>query len=590
MHALTFGAINLIGTAAELTANGYKFEALADETDYGNPVPIEQKIISWLQDGALLALNGYDNRDDMLIRIRITGADANKLAIAEQALVLETGGPNTLIWTPPDAAGQPCVFDVVMSNLEHSMDDLAELRLERIYTLRIQALPFARAQDLTTVTVPAPTGTQTITSIDTCSSFTNWAATCGFYPGPPSGTLTSGTSGGKVFAQLAGYASSSGTFTPKVTRSSLSASISTTPYIRVVVTTTQTQANLAALTFMVNGTAIPVAVQEGSTYWLDTTGYGLGTTMTSFSAMATFISTNAGSTGRIDVDDLSRSNFLGTQATNRQLARTLPIAGSARTQGNLALADAANSLGDVLVYTCPTVAGLVQPNLRQFLTSGNAPTGDSTTVSGFTSDASVLHTFDVPETGLLPGGYQLLARVKHASSGARTLTWAAKSRMGSTNLGDSQSGTASVTLTAGVYSIVTVASMVLPPKKIGTSGLVRIELTAGAGVTIDEAWLFNVEAGRLTQVACGSAAAAAGGSANRLWLDAPSLASPVRSVYLGFSSDRSDQYHAGLAELVSAQTHEFEPTSMNIFTVTTNSTAAAVTLSHYRRSHTHVVA
>lgn len=594
LHALTFGPLNLIGTAADLIADGFKLETLGTDADFGNPVPIEEKVISWLQDGAIVALQGHDNRD-MYMKVLVSAEDSDGLAQGEAALMLQTNKRNTLIWTPPDGAGEPCVFDVVMSHIELVTDLDSELYLERTYGLRIQAAPFARAKDLVSVTKAAPSGSQTLTTVDNGSSFTGWTA--GPANGTAGGTITTGVSGGTaVFVNGAAFTQfgSPHMFTIKLVRSGLSASLATTPYIRVD-TTLALAGGMFKLTFqptfVLNGVTVPIAIQYGNIYWLDTTGLGLGSTLNTFEVnWAEVYATGSTGTVNLSVADVSRSNVLGEPSTGRQLARTLEVAGTARTQGNLLLEDASNALGSVLVYTCPAVAGLVQPNLRTMLSSGNSQTVDSTTVSGFTSDLSVLHTFDIPVTGLLEGGHILLARVKHAASGARTLTWSAKARQGSTTLAGSQDGTTNITLTTGgAYQIVTVAKLNLPPRKLGLNGKVRIELTASSGVTLDEAWLCNVESGKLTKVECGTAAPSAGGAANRLWLDAPSLESPEPALYLGHASDRSDSYHAA-SEAESFLVHEFDPSSMNVFTVTTNSTASSITLSHYPRFHTHVVA
>lgn len=593
VHQLMFGAINLIGTAAELAAKGYMFEALADDTDFGNPVPIEQKVISWLQDGALLSLQGYDNRDDMLVRICITGTDSNKLALAEQALMLETGKPNTLTWTPPDGVGAPCVFSVVMSYLEHSMDDMAELRLQRIYTLRIKAEPFVRSQTLMTVTKAAPSlTTQTFSLVDACNSVTGWTGAATVTPSGTS-TVTTFTASSFVIVRASVTASTAGAvWNLNLTRTGLSASITTNPYVRVELSSvTRGGAVVDSPRFKINGTSVPVAVQEGNIYWIDTTGLGLGATITSLSVDRYFTGVVAGYGQESWVGDISTSNVLGTQSTNRQLSRIVEVAGSARSPAGIAVQDASAALGTTLVFTSPVAPGAVQPNLRTLISSGNSVTVAATTISGFTSSIETLHTFDIPTTGLTPGGYVLLARIKTAATISVPFVWSARSRQGTVNLGDAQTGAVTVSSVIETWAVHHIATMNLPPRQTGEGGKVRIELESNAAATVllDEAWLFNLDVGELTWVECGSAAPSAGGSANRLWLDAATINSPRPSTFMGFDVDRLDSYHAG-SELVSNGAHEFVPPLMNVFTVTSNSQAASVTLSHYPRFHSHVVA
>jgi hypothetical protein len=106
-------------------------------------------------------------------------------------------------------------------------------------------------------------------------------------------------------------------------------------------------------------------------------------------------------------------------------------------------------------------------------------------------------------------------------------------------------------------------------------------------VVIDEAWLFNIEGGNLTQVAAGSGTPAAGGPSNRVWLDAPYVDVPNPAVYLGTEEDRSDSFHAG-PEMDSIAVHRFVPPLMFVHSVTTKSVASVIELNHHPRFHTHV--
>lgn len=594
---LLFGAANLVGTDAELAANGYRLCVLGDDLTWGNPAAIQRKVNSWLQDGAIVELQGYDNRDDMVVPVLVEGVDLDKVALGEAALMAECGRPNTLTWTPPDGVGAPTVFSVVMSSLELDTDDLRENLLERVYVLRIQAEPFARSQNMVTVTVVAPTEEQELVTVDDCSSLTGWAVSYSPPAGSPgqpgpSGPNSLGLFFDTVVGQSQNWSPGTGFAQVTLTRTGLSASIATTPYLRVQVSAESsgeaTQVGLPV--FTVDGVVVPVTLQEGTSYWLDTTGLGLGSTIESVAVAAKF-QTTSGSTIlyiQLSVSDISRSNILGSQSTNRQLARTIEVAGSARTQASLSLSDETNALGSVLIYSTKSRPGLAQPNLRQFLTSGNTETGDDTTVSGFTSDLTDMHTFDIPAASLQPGGHVLMVRMLSLFGGDYTFDWAARSRVGGVNLPDAKPQEGTIILSMGADAIVTVANRLnLPPRKLGPNGVVRIELTCFGGV-MDEAWLFNVETGFLTQVDCGTGTPAAGGPSNRLWLDAPTVSSPVPALYLGTEADRSDSFHAA-DEAESFLVHEFAPPSMNVFTVTTGSDASTVAMSHYPRWHSHAV-
>lgn len=584
---LMFGPLNLIGTDAEQAAQGYKFEALSD-TAFGNPVSIVQKVISWLQDGALVSKSGDDNRDGMSIPVRIAGDDSNKLALGEKALMLQTGIRNTLTWTPPDGQGEPCVFDVIMSSLDYDFDDINELYTERAYILKLQCAPFVRSQEPVTVTIPAPSGTQVLTPVDDCSSFTGWAAT----RQGGTGTLTSGTAGGLVYATNSN-ATTMSSFNVRLVRSSLSADLTATPYIRVEVIVekagmsgAQQGSDLPAPKFTLNGILVPVAIQNGNIYWLDTTGLGLGSTLATFQVDLGFVrATQAGNQVSLEVQDISRSNVIGEPGTNRQLSRLVAVDGSARTQATILVTDASDALGDVLVYTSVTGGTMIQPNLRQYLTSGNATDIDTSTVSGLTSDLDDVHIFDLPAGDVQPGSFQLMARVKHATPGDYEVSWAAKSLMDSTAVaGQAGTATLSVDSSFGIFSI---AELELPTRLVGVEGFVRIELSGPAGLILDEAWVFNKDTGNLTWVNCGTGTPGPGGvDSNRLWLNAATLDTPTPTVFVGWAASGADQVYP--TELFSNDVHNIVPPVVNVFTVTTNSTESEVSLTHYPRWLTHV--
>jgi hypothetical protein len=150
---LLFGSLEL---ADDLTGWHPDFEihTLADDATWGNPQPIEVAVKSLLQDGSIVATTGHDNRE-AFIRLTLKASDGIGLALAEQAVNAEVGRLNTLTWTPPDSFGPPTVFEVVTSSLEHTFDDMDELRLQRTYGLRLVCQPFARSVDETTATALA---------------------------------------------------------------------------------------------------------------------------------------------------------------------------------------------------------------------------------------------------------------------------------------------------------------------------------------------------------------------------------------------------------------------------------------------------
>lgn len=581
-HALTFGALNLIGTKAEYDTLGYAFEALGDDADWGNPVPIEVAVQSWLQDGANISIERHENRE-LFIRIKIRAASHDYLAIGEQVLVGECGKPNLIVWTPPDGDAAPCVFEVATSTLDQVTDDMADLRTEAVYGLKVKAFPFVRALTATTVSIPAPTGTQTVTSVDNGTSATGWSVS--------SGSVIS--SGGEVVGTSAATPAVAQNASYTLTRSGLSVNVSTTPYLRVQYTEGPFQGKSPTV-FTANGIEISPTVINGSVYWFNLGAAGI-TTLNSFAIRITrFLLAISPQVFRIAVADISRSNVEGDQGTNRQLSRVLNVLGSERTQGTISLEDATVALGDVLVYTTPAIQGIAQPNLRAWRTSGPAQTPDSSVVSGFTSSLASMHSFEVPVDSMIPGTYALMARVRHTSNGDRVITWEAKSRIaGSTADLEpivTQTGAATVNLTANIWKIVDLARLTLPTVKMGSNGRVHIDLTGVASLDLDEAWLFNLDQGYLTWVNCAVGAVQPGASSNRLFIESPTPDEPTfRYLTAGNTSSASKDNAYAAANVKSEGYHELTPPAVSVFTVTPNSTASVLGLSYFRRSHTRVV-
>lgn len=599
-HALTFGALNLIGSPADVATQGYWFGAEGDDADWGNQVPITQAIVSWLQDGAIVALQGYDNRD-MFIRVRVSGGDDAALAAGEAALFGETGKRNLLIWTPPGVNAAASVFSVVMSNLELITDDLADVAYRRTYGLRITAEPFARSTELVTVSIPAPDVdvVQTSTTVDDASSIDDWElaveALDPLYVGDP--ILFEG----RLYGAWQNIPIS-GVTRLTLYRSDLAVSLATERYFRIDLSILGEQAAVTPdlpVGFFINDDVILPALQDGNIYWFDAAEIiGTGTTVVSFAVQVRFTSANSSNQVQVGIGGITQSNVLGDQTNYKQMFRTIPVAGAARTQGNLALvAEGEAGLGMALIYTCPAIPGLVQPSLRSRLVPGPTETPDEDTVSGAYSDLADVHTFDVPASGLIPGGHLLLVRFNGAEGDIDPefatypidIKWSATSRQGAIDLPGNQGGTVAIPLLlGGSWQVHPVAGMNLPPRKLGADGVVRIELQCLTGDTevgfpfvMDEAWLVNVETGRLTLLEAGDR--------TRLWLDAATVETPVPSVWLGIAENRSDSYHAG-PELQAFGNHEFVPAAMNVFTALSDSAEVSMEFSHYPRFPTHVVA
>ncbi len=568
-HTLSFGPVNMIQTAADLATQGYRIGVLGDDMSFGSPEQVRRTIESWLQDGVLTETDGYGNRE-LSLPLLIEANTSDHIAQAEAVLMGQVGRPNLVMWSPPDGDGATCVFEIVTSELRPVSNDMDDLRVQGAFTLMLTALPFVRAVDPVTVSVPAPsTGTPTITLIDNCSSTTNWV-------GVPNIVVVLG----QLLEANLSTTASPGNYPMSLARTGLSQSMAASPYLRVQWSRYAPEPGITYSdpVFEVNGTAKSPVAQSNDYVWLDCTGMTINSVKVSHTVTK---STTATIAVRLSVLDLSRSTAPSNVGlTGRALFRTLPVAGVCRTPGTIGLANAASGLGTTYVHSMPTIPGLIQPSLRPFLTSGNTQTADSSTVSGNTSDLGTLHTFDLPASGLIPGCHLLVMRFKTLSVGDMTISWAVRARQNGSNLPEAVVGTTTVTMATNTWTYVILGAVELPVRELGANGLIRIELQQPNASTLDDAWVFNLDDGHLTIIEAGSN--------KNLWIQSPDPQDPVFRYFLGPDSDKANSYAAG-SELSSRGDHELVPPAVNFYTITTGATASALSLTHFDRYLTRVV-
>lgn len=575
--------------ATALAERGYALSVLADDTDWGNPQPIVERITSWLRDGWLAAIEGWEDRD-LTVRVKITATTARGLDLGEQALMSRLGRPAELVWQGPDLAGDPVVFEVTTSHLEQALDDMALLRQERSYLIRFTALPWVRSTKLTTISIPAPsTPAPTVTTIDDCTSLSGWS-------GWPTNTVAL-DSGSVVSSQLVPPDTRDSIL--QLERTGLSVSMSGSPFLRVAYALHPNGTTFRPMEFRVNGIKkTPVVIQPDGTgvvAWYDCTGMTLASVRMQVSVdnpRAYSISPD------IAIADISRSTApRDGGVTGRQSSRTVEIAGSVRTPASLAIQSAAGTLGlgQVLIHVRDLAASPMTPNLRAKRTTGPTATADSVTVSGLRSDLTQLHVFTLPASQIGTGRYVLYAMVRATpSAGVRTITWSARWKMGSATSSDLASGSATALLqgadAAGFpWSLVRLGNVPLPLRGMGPAGSVLIRMQADTACEIDEAWACDLTNGRLVVINCGDGPAFAGGPAARLLIDAPTIATGgLPGLRAGTAADDSDLLD--MSDLAwSDDVLDFEAGLNGLHIVTTGVTDPDAILSCYARGHSSIV-
>jgi hypothetical protein len=300
----------------------------------------------------------------------------------------------------------------------------------------------------------------------------------------------------------------------------------------------------------------------------------------------TVTSFDLSTTRTLQIDNVNRTDIRPNLGTARQLLRTLPVAGTARTQGRLAVEHATSALGDVIVYAYPDDdSGYVPPLRTYYRTAGSAPTTDTSLVSGARDDLGTPTVFTVPARRLPSGGHLAMALLRSntelAAVAPYTVNVQTVTYVGTAQVSTLRSTNISVSLSGTTWSVVPLTRWTLPEvdvAEVAPNCTVFVQI-GGANVQLDEMWLFSA-IGRLTVASCGTASPAVDGGSNRLWIEPATTAKPRPLLRRGYSADGSDAYHAVSS---SWQFPEFRPPSMKVLSVTTNATNAAVTLRHYPR-------
>jgi hypothetical protein len=592
-EALQWGSVDLLPTESTSTALGYMVEASADGTSWGNPEAVITAIQSRLQDGSLAIVDSFQNREAP-VHIRVTSPTYQGLVNAEAALVAETrrSGYNTLSWTPNVALAVPSVFDVIYGLLTFDFDDLGEVNLERHFVATLTCLPFARsATEIVATALPAPPVTETKVNIDNGSATTGWTANylISTPPGPTGTTVT--TSGGAVQASAP---SSMGAASVAMTKTATISSLGTTPYI-IFDWKVSGGAPVSMLGTGVNG-AQQYTLDKISEGPSPTSGYtrtyfkvpAAVTSLTAVSLSVTIFLLNVPTTKTLFIDTVDRTDTPPASGTRRQLTRTLPVAGTMRTQGRLSVQHETSSLGEVLVYAYQDGGLGYTPPLRPYYNSGGSVATDLNLVSGGSNMLDTLVSYHVPANKLIAGDHHLYAKLKGDSGGPVTVNITASTRFGSTDVSGTITTSATITVSTA-YAIYDLAALALPSTLVpdGSAAVVRITIvdadTSGIDITLDEAWLFNLDIGTLNHVDCGSAAPAVGGPSKRLWLDPATVSNDGQdAIYRGHTNDLSDAFHPA-TDIKGWTPPLFEPPSMTVFTVTTNALDAAVELRHFPR-------
>lgn len=548
---VTFGSLDLYG---ENDLNGIVFdlEMIGSDggLDWGRPEAVDVWVKSLLMDGSLVATQRHENRQ-VEMQVRIVADSADGLQSGEEALFLECSRPTTFTWTPPDETAATTVFIVLTSHLSPVVeDDLDERRLTRTYQLSLTCEPFTRSVDAITETV-TPLGVVPAAAvlIDECTVSTGWTGS----------DTVSVVSGQAVrVTHYSGYVS-----TAELWLQRAGTVVVTEAFIRVKMSTTI--GNVTSTTLSLDGTEYaPYAVSAGFTWFAVPAG--------TYSTMK--IRVYGGrpppypGTGfeYLTIWSMYQTN-VATIGTRRELTHVVDVEGSARTPATVVVSHASNNLGNIVVYTYPRALGPYGPSLAGFRTGGGAVTLDATLVSGGREPLSATPTYTVPQENLPQGTYEIVALIRHTAAGKISLTWTA------TVAGVTSTGTVKVTIAAAnTWQVTAIDWVDLPPLALKSTSDKSIVLTllGPADSEVDIPWLFHTD---------GSYTVVADAAEKTLTIVAPEADQQGGMVYVG-------DHHPGAA-LKPWGRHQFIPTQIGLYLVTSGTEDAGVTLTYYPRWFTH---
>lgn len=582
--SIIWGDVQLHGPAAD--GLNYTIETTAEGTSFGDPIPIIEQVASLAIDGALAARTGWENRD-IPVRIKVSANDGQTHALIEAMLTAQVlmDRPPPLVYTPRIGNAAPAVFDVLVADMQRDVDgdwDLDEAqRGDRFWLLTLTCLPFARTVDTVKVSALTPTvGSPTVTSIDGCTSTTNWTATTNL--ASPTGPTVVG--GG---LRAAGNAIGIGQFATLVRTVATS---TTLPYLVLDVYGTGTPSTWSVTIDGVRApilSTIPGAGESASAQvYVAAPSGGSFTTLAITASFAASTSTKAVTA---TVYNVAQTNYIALPgSTSRELARQAQVMGSMPTRAAIRLFDATPAaLGDnILIYT--SNASDWVPSLRQYLKSPTSGiTSDSTMVSGAHHKMDVASVFRFPALLLTEAAYALMARINCTIAG--TLTWQAKlvDSTGANIVGSGQvlSGSVTVPVTTGLtttgYQVLDLADRLqLPPAEVETSDYyVQVTVTGTTNMNIDEAWLLDLDNGAATWIQ---------DTDGLQWIEirSPELGAARPSVFGGTGAVGAKSVCVDW-KCQSFGAHRFEPGPLNVFTMTTSSLVSQCELEYFPRSGWH---
>ena len=259
------------------------------------------------------------------------------------------------------------------------------------------------------------------------------------------------------------------------------------------------------------------------------------------------------------IDNIRRSG--AAESYTRQSLRAVPVRGSARTQGSVAISHPTDGLGKTLLLTSPALATGFTPDLMKWCVDSPSVDGDSMSgkVKTFASGAV---DFEFPAALVPSGSYQLFAYMETGTAdedNALAMLIEASTVVGGEVLDTSEERHRITPTGDGVFDFVDCGPVTLPPTDVPAGSTATVALTLAplleipdkdvvvTSASFHEFFLIPVTADTAwTLVDCGTGTAEVGVANNRLWIDSATLSTGNPSIWMGTEEDRTDAYHAAI--------------------------------------------
>lgn len=565
--------------ALALTTSPYL--VVQDTPDYGTPDVQTAVLTSLLGDGDIELTSRRGNRT-LTLQVLIEGS-LTATATAEAALIVEMEKPfNRLTCNPGDGAAPSFSFTVFQGAVTYVRDEAREAQGLRLYTLTWRSLPWTESATEVVVPALAASGTTT-TSVDTMAANTGWAST---WNGNATTTNVVGSTLNVASPATAAVVTLVMTRTGSITTSS-------TRYLVLdwklgPGTVLYPGTSISAIS--VSGTVSKVAEAASPTLGYTRTWWYVPVATSLASVQFSVATNDVSSTVRqLVLDNLDRSDVRPASGSAKQQQRSLDISGSAPSSGSISVQHATSALGDVLLYTCPDDGSGYSPPLRNYMSFGASVATDATAASGFTNHAgpTIVTLYDIPAKNLPEGEYLIVCRCRSTTATLSSATFFAQALNNNVAAGTQYVTPPQVIPNTAAPTFIRFGMMHLPTmlQSSNDASIVRVGInnnTASSDLLVDEVYLFNMTTGRLSQVACGTAAPTFGGTSNRLWLDAPTVENQgLGALWRGTAADRSDAEGA-YQDALSPTVHKFAPGTLKVFSVAMNPTTAVDVAYRYR--------